>query len=569
MIKGATQGTMTDAHGVYSLRVPDGNATLVFSFIGFDTQEFVVGNNRTINASLGEKVSNLEEVVVIGYGSRKKESLTGGISVVSGDVLTSNPVGNLSKALQGAAPGIDVRGSNVRGSGATIRIHGRGTINSNDPLWVVDGVPGGGVSNPNDVETITILKDAASTAIYGARGANGVILVTTKQGKQDQPVQVQFSSRLGTSQNVSKYDLLNPQEYGEMLWMQARNSGIQPNHPVYGSGESPVIPRYLIPAGANNADLSLYNQFTNPITETNPEGTDWYDVLFRNGITQEHSLSLTGSSKNTVFFVGMGYLDEAAIIKQSSFSRYTLTSNVRSKVKNWLEIGGNMRLSFSSTDGWAGTGENGAIGALQQVSAIMPVYDVMGNYSPTSKLLGFDSNTNPWGDLERASDNVSKGINVNGNVHADISFLKDFSFRTSFGYILSQSTSKEPLESNPENYSARSDHQLTMSTSSTFRWNWINTLDYKTIFADIHTVNVLLGTEAINDFSQNFSATRTGYMLTTPEYWILNAGEKLQTNSGSQSEWAIFSLFGRIHYAFDNKYLLDLTMRRDGSSRFG
>ena len=330
MIKGTTQGTATDANGAYSLSIPNENTVLLFSYIGFISQEQMVGNQRVISVTLSETLRELEEVVVIGYGTRKKESLTGGISVVNGGLLKSNPVGNIVGALQGAAPGIDVKTSNIRGGGATIRIHGRGTINNNDPLWVVDGVPGPALNhfNLNDIESIVILKDAASTAIYGARGANGVILINTKQGKKDQPVRIQLSSRVGTNRNVSRFDMLNVEEHAEMVWLQYKNSGVQPNHAYYGNGEKPVFPRYIYPAGSNDIDLSLYNQITFPITEANLEGTDWHNEFFRQGIMQEHSLSMTGSSKNTVFSLGFGYLNEDAIIKTGNYERFTITTNL-------------------------------------------------------------------------------------------------------------------------------------------------------------------------------------------------------------------------------------------------
>lgn len=571
LIKGSMQGTVTDVDGVYTLQVPDRNTTLLFSFVGYASQEFLVGSQSSINVTLNENASEIEELVVIGYGSRKKESLTGGISVVNTDVLKNSPIANIGQALKGSAPGLDVRSGNLPGGGATIRIHGRGTINNNDPLWVVDGVPSITFNqiNPSDIESISILKDAASTAIYGSRGANGVILVTTKQGKKDQPIRIQFSSRFGINKNVAKYDLLNVEEYGEMLWMQAKNSGIQPSHAVYGKGEYPTIPRYLLPAGSNEVDLSLYDIKNFPITETNPNGTDWYDVLFRQGLTQEYNLSLTGSSKNTVYSVGMGYYDEPGIVKSSNFDRYTLTFNINSKVTNWLEISESTRFANTTSSGWTGTGESGAIGALHQLTAILPVYDVMGNFAPVSRLNGFDPLTNPYGDLKRAEDFTSNRLLINGNVNAKITFLKNFSFKTLFGYNIYQDTNKEPLEANPDHYSARADHQLTRATSKTNQWNWSNTLDYITTIADNHTVNVMLGTEAINRKTDSFSATRTGYLLTTDDYWVLNAGEKTQTNSGSESEWATFSMFGRLHYAYKYRYLLDATLRRDGSSRFG
>ena len=234
-----------------------------------------------------------------------------------------------------------------------------------------------------------------------------------------------------------------------------------------------------------------------------------------------------------------------------------------------MEIGESIRLYNWTTSGWSGTGENGVIGSILQCVDILPTRDVMGNYAPLSRLIGFDVNTSGIGDMYRATDATSKSIGMNGNVYAKIDFLKNFSFKTSLGYVILQTDGRTPLDANPDSYQARSENQLTMSTSKTFQWNWINTLDYTTTFAKIHTVNVTLGTEAIDRVTEDFSAMRTGYLLTTQDYYILNAGSGSQTNSGSDSEWALFSWFGRVHYAFDNKYLLDLTLRRDGSSRFG
>ena len=571
VVKGTTQGTITDADGKYSLPNVPSDGTLVFSFVGMKTQEVPVAGKTNINVTMSEETIGIEEIVAIGYGTQKKASLTGSISTVNVESIKSRQASNISQLLQGAAAGVNVTYSNLPGSSAKIRIHGLGTINNNDPLWVVDGVPGGSTSqlNPDDIESITILKDAASTAIYGSRGASGVILVTTKQGKIDQPLKVQFSSRIGVVKNSAQYDVCNTEEYMEMLWMEAENSGIAPSNEQFGSGATPVMPKYLYPTGAMTADLSLYDQETYPITEANQEGTDWYNLIYNNGLTQDYNISLSGGSKKTTYSFGAGVLREEGIVKFTGFDRYTLRSNISSQVNDWLEIGENMRLAYTNDYGLQSTGENGMVSRMSTLLPIMPVYDVMGNFAPLSRLIGISTLTNPYADMVRGQDFTSKNLGARGNVYAKITLFKGLSIKTLYGYGLSHTIGKEPLEANPESYVARSENELTMTAAKGFSWNWTNTINYSKVFADIHSVNLLLGSEAINSKSESFTATRTGYLLTSEEYWVLDAGTLDQLNTGAGSEVASYSLFGRINYELLNKYLLDATFRRDGSSRFG
>ncbi|MCG8308796.1 MAG: TonB-dependent receptor [Cytophagales bacterium] len=573
VVKGTLNGTVTDASGFYNIELTEESPVLVFSSVGFVSEEIVVGNRAVIDMILLPDITALEEIVVIGYGTRQKEALTGSISDVGTEKLELNPIGNVTQSLQGMAAGVTVTSSNRPGSDAKIRIRGLGTINNNNPLWVIDGAfATGGINqiSPSEIESITILKDAASTAIYGARGANGVILVTTLKGNKSQKPQINFNARLGTIRNNKKYDMLDVDEFGEMLWLQSKNSGVVPTHPQYGSGPEPRVPKYLIPAGADQADLSTYDIVNNPITAANPEGTDWYNEIYNPGLTQEYTMSVTGGSENTKYGFGLGYLDENGMVRQTGFERFTFRSNISTNVTKWLEVGQNFGLSHTNTWGYQTEGgSNSTFGQLLELTDIMPVYDVMGNWAPVSRIVGLQAHNNPVAEAERGKDITRKNLGILGNAYAKISLMDNLSFTSLFGINFDDYRLKEPLEANPESYIARPDHQLTEASSVSRLWNWSNTINYTTTIKEKHNLDLLLGAEAISNTSNNFSATREKFFLTTEDYWVLNAGEGDMRNSGSASDWSTMSYFGRIHYEYDNKYLVDATVRHDGSSRFG
>lgn len=563
--------TYSDENGNFTISV-SGPGTLTFTYVGFLSQNLQVVGATRLNIVMQQDVNNLEEVVVVGYNTQKRINMTGSITTLKPEAVTGNPVGNVSQQLQGNVSGVTVTTNSRPGTDANVLIRGLGTINNNSPLWIIDGVPRDSRMNdlnPNEIESMTVLKDASSTAIYGARGANGVILVTTVKGKTDQPATVSVRSKFGVARNHKRHGLLDMHEYGEMLWLQFRNSGQAPNHPIYGSGDMPVIPKYILPAGASTVDLSLYDPKTYQITEANLNGTDWYDEILQPGITSENSVLVHGGSKKTSYAFSASHLDEGGIVKHTSFERYTLSSNVNTSINDWLSLGQNLRLTNTLDKGLQSEGESGAFGVITQLTPLMPVYDIKGNYAPLSRLTGFDPFTNPIGDMERASDFVTDRMSLSGNFHGSVDFLKDFTFKTLFGFDIYRTRVKEPLEANPESYQARGDHQLTERASDHKLWNFTNTLNYAKTFGENHSVRALLGTEAISSVGSNIDATRTVYLLTNPDYWVLNAGEGVQTNSGDLSDWSTFSYFGNAHYGFKNRYLFDVVFRRDGSSRFG
>ncbi|HRO46940.1 SusC/RagA family TonB-linked outer membrane protein [Agriterribacter sp.] len=305
------------------------------------------------------------------------------------------------------------------------------------------------------------------------------------------------------------------------------------------------------------------------MTESNTAGTDWHKEIFNPGITQDYNLSVTGGSENTTYAFSAGYLNEGGIVKHSGFERFTLSGNISSTVKKWLKLGQNIRLSQITDKGLQEEGESGALGVIPQLTAIMPVYDIKGNYAPLSRLTGFDPFINPIGDLERAMDFRRERLAVAGNLHAIVGLPFDLSFKTLFGYTISKSYEKLPLEANPDSYQARADHQLTETSNASRLWNFTNTLSYSKKLSSGHNIEALLGTEAISNYDNGLSATRTKYLVTNKNYWVLNSGEGVQTNSGSASDWSTFSYFGYLHYDFEGRYLVDAIFRRDGSSRFG
>jgi len=300
VVRGTTIGTITDFDGNYSLTVPEDALVLMFTFVGMKTVEETIGDRSSIDVVLESDVFGLDEVVVTGYASQIREALTGAVVTVESDDLAEMPATNLGHALQGRTSGVSILNSHVPGGDVTVRIRGLGSINNNDPLYVIDGVPtkwGLNQVNPNEIESVSVLKDAASQAIYGARGANGVIIITTKRGQPGDP-KVNFSVRYGMSNATNKYDLLNTQEYGELLWLEAANDGVPPGNALYGYGAAPDIPDYILPA-RGTPDLEEYSWPDNLIMAANKKGTDWYDEIYRTGGIQDYNLTVSGGLRSS------------------------------------------------------------------------------------------------------------------------------------------------------------------------------------------------------------------------------------------------------------------------------
>jgi TonB-dependent starch-binding outer membrane protein SusC len=573
-VKGTTVGTVTDIEGEYSLSVPADATTLIYSYIGMSTQEIAIGTQTTINVVLAEDLIGLDEVVVVGYGTRLKEELTGSVSTISEDQLQISAAPSLVSRMQGQVSGITVTTADRPGGDATIRIRGVGTINNANPLFVIDGVPAGPGNNlnPNDVESITVLKDASSAAIYGTRGANGVIIITTKRGRDNQQPAINFSLKTGVSQASNKYDMLNTKEYADAVWLSYKNRGVTPNHAQYGTGSSPVIPDYILPAGAKEGDASvnptLYKYPSYLIFKANKQGTDWYDEIYRNGIVQEYDLSVTGGGKNGTYAFSGSYLDEDGILEHTNFKRYTFRMNSDAKFNDWFKAGESLQAIYIDEHGNLGDNDEGTvISQAYRAQPIIPVYDIMGNFAG-SKASEMGNSANPLAMLYRARNNNGKWIRLMGNVYSEITFTKGLTFKTLLGYNFGQWNYNGYTIPNPEHSEPTTVNAHNHDSNYRLQWNWTNTVNYNATFNEIHKINVVLGTEAIENYYQFLNASRSQFFSEDVQYMQLNAGETNIQNAGNAEEFSLFSQFGRINYDLMGKYYLEATVRRDGSSQF-
>ena len=575
LVKGTTVGTVTDIDGKYNLSVPTKGDILSFGFVGMISQDVSIGQKNVIDVILKTEVVGVDEVVVVGYGTRKKEEITGSISTISDKQLKTSTAPSVVSRMQGQVSGITVTSSNVPGGDATIRIHGIGTVNDPNPLYVIDGVPVGPGNNinPNDIESMSILKDASSAAIYGSRGANGVILITTKHGRENQEPSITFSARTGFSQASNQYDLLNTSQYGEAVWLQAKNKGNAPNSAQYGKGTSPVIPDYVLPAATKEGDPSvdpkLYNYPDYQIYKANKQGTNWYDEIYRTGIVQEYDLSVSGGGKKSTYSLSGNYLDEQGFLIHTGFKRYNFRVNADTKFGSWLKVGQSVQVIYINQKGdFGNSGEGNAISMAYRMQPIVPVYDIQGNFAGT-RAPGTGNAANPVAQLYSAKDNDGKWFRALGNIYGEATIMKGLTFKSLFGYNVGQWNAKN--YNLPTYWAAEPNKTAGLGVDSNYSilWNWSNTVNYNVAIGENHKINVVLGTEAVKSDYQWMNAGRSQYFALTPDYMQLGSGELNKVNDGGASGWALFSQFGRANYDLMGKYFIEATARRDGSSRFG
>lgn len=584
VVRATTIGTITDVDGKYSLAVPETAIKLMFTYVGMKTVEETIEGRSVIDVILEQDVFGLEEVVVTGYATQIKEALTGSIATVSSDQLSISNAPSALGRIQGVVSGVTVTTANNPGGEAMIRVRGLGTINDNNPLYVIDGVPVGPGNNlnANDIESISILKDASSAAIYGTRGANGVVIITTKRGRIGARPKITFTVKRGVSQLINQYDLLNTEEYGEMLWMEARNAGLVPgttdptdtlyfSHPLYGSGATPRVPDYILPAGAMEGDPGvnpdLYDYPTYLIQRS--ANTNWYDEISQNAPMQEYNLSVEGGGEKVAYAFSGSYLNEEGYLIHTGFERFTFRNNADVRFTDWFKAGQSLQVAYIDEHGWlTDNAESSPISYTYRAQPIIPVYDIMGNFAG-SRAPSLGNTSNAVASLTRAKDNGGNYFRILGNVFGEATILKNFTFKTLLGYNYGQWNGRTLSLANFEHSEPQMIDGLDQSSNYRFQWNWSNTLNYNTTLADVHKINVILGTEAIDYAYRWINVGRDQFFSTQPDYMQISTGEQPPTASGSGNEWALFSLFGRVNYDFMGRYLFEGTVRRDGSSRFG
>jgi TonB-linked SusC/RagA family outer membrane protein len=578
--KGTINGAISDADGRYALTVASNSSVLNFSFIGYMTREVPVGAQTTVDIVMTEAVSALDEIVVVGYSTQARKSLTGSVSTVDAAALSESTATNPITRLQGKVAGVTILNQHTPGEGSTIRIRGMTTINDSNPLYVVDGVPGGSYS-PNDVESITILKDAAAQSIYGARAANGVVLITTKGGRKGQKVSMNVNVRQGISRNTHFYDLLNTQEWGEMIWLEAKNFGVAPTHAQYGNGTTPVIPDYIFPTAKAEGDpltlISLYdNQLkerdgddTYLITKTNKEGTDWMKEAQQTGQFSEYTIDIAGGSQNTTYAFLLGYTNEEGVYKWTGFERYSARANISSSPAKWIDLGTNIGLQYTNDHGHQGdNSESSMTSWCYRLPPMIPVFDITGTTYAGSRASGLGNAQNPVFLLETNQWDATQQMNVSGTAFVKLNLLKGLSAKTLIG--INQYGYKSDNFDFVEVAAAERGTYDSFSKSAGFglNWTWTNTLEYGVVLGQ-HNIKAIAGVESYDNTSTSLGGSRSEYPVLEVDYMTLGTGLRSINNSDGNSAYSLFSMFGRLNYTFADKYLLEAVVRRDGSSRFG
>jgi TonB-linked SusC/RagA family outer membrane protein len=596
LLKGTPTGVVTDAGGAYAITVRGASDVLVISSIGYQRQEITVGSQSTINVTLAEDASALEEVIVTGYGAQSKKDITGAVASLDAKTILAVPITNAAQGLQGRVAGVNVSNDNSPGGGVMVRIRGFGTINDNTPLYVIDGVPTQGnlnTLNPNDIESMQILKDASAASIYGSRAGNGVVIITTKKGKAGKP-RFTYDAYYGRQSAWRFLDLLNTQEYANLTWEAGINSlnplrnGVPqpgtngqltyPRHAQFGSGAQPVIPYWILPAGSTDpndprADPSRYNATPtarNLITRANQQGTDWFDEIFDPAPIQNHQLGVSGASETARYAVSFNYFNQQGIMKLTSYKRYALRSNTEFSVGKRLRIGENFQVSYGERIGQpsGNQSESNPISFAYRIQPIIPVYDIRGYFAGTSGA-DLDNSRNPLAELWRNQDNKEREVRLFGNAYLDFDLVRNLTFRTSFGVDYNLFNVRRYRAIDVESSEQAGSNSLIQENRYDYTWTWYNTLTYNLALSDRHRVNVIVGTEAIKSFGEGFLAERQGFASDDLSNRYLFSGRNIIRADGRPFlDYRLASEFGKVNYAYADKYLLDFTLRRDRSSRF-
>lgn len=583
-IKGTGIGAMTDTNGNYAISASSADVTLVFTYIGFMAKEVPAAGKTLVNVQLTEEPTSLGEVVVVGYSTQKKKDLTGAVSVVNVSEMLKQPAASVNNLLQGQASGVTVLGSGQPGEEPQVKIRGINTFGNNSPLYVVDGVPTESVSdiNPNDIESVQVLKDAGAASIYGSRAANGVIVITTKKGKGK--VQVAYDAYYGTQRpkTGNVWSILNPNEMATLKRQMLINSGeTNLNDDLYGNGPTYVVPDYILPKGAMEGDPSvnpaLYNVkpfFTSDaeykefyrITRANKTGTNWYEEIFSPAPITSHNVSVSGGSDLGNYLISANYFNQQGTLMNTYLERYTLRSNTQFNISKKVRVGENLSYSISNNPKIGGlTGDN-AIGHAFREQPIIPIHDIMGNFAGSYGGELGDA-YNPVAMLSRTKNNKATDNRLFGNVFIEADLPASLTLRSSFGGSNSSGNSRAFVYPQYENAENNTSNSYSESSYASFDYTWTNTLAFNKQIG-VHSLKALVGTEYLRNRYSTMSGSNRGYFSFDPNYTNLTTGSGPKDANSERVSSAMFSLIGRVDYTFKDKYLFGGTLRRDGSSKF-
>mgnify|MGYP001234672014 CR=1 FL=1 len=562
-VAGTNVGAVTDVRGAFTLTVPDTAGFVVVSYVGYDKMTVSIAGQSSISVEL-KPGKDLDEVIVTGYTTEKKADLTGAVSVADLSKTKDLPPGNIVKNLQGRIAGVFVTTDGSPGSGATVRIRGNGTLNNNDPLYIIDGIPtksGMHELNSADIESFQVLKDAASASIYGARAANGVIVITTKKGKGKE-MKIDFSTSFSYQRYASKLSPLNTQERGMVFFKASVNSKLSPVSPIYqyqwnGDFANPILGNMTI----GNPGFGGYIDAQRTML---PANTRWFDEVSQNSILRNYSLTLSKGSDNGNMVFSLGYYDHDGIIKETNFKRFNTRINSDYKFLDGLiTVGENFQITYQK-ESLVNAGD--VLSSSLTMHPIVPVYTEKGGWGgPVS---GMTDRQNPVRLIEDNKQNYYQYVRPFGNVYVDIKPVKNLTIRSSFGVDYAMYYSRTIFKKYTSGFLSDPDNKLSTNTDLKGNWIWTNTANYK-VENENHALDVLLGTEQIKYKQESFFGSRENYINEDLNYAYLGSGENEMLNGGGGTVWAMSSVFAKLNYNFKEKYLVSLTLRRDGSSRFG
>jgi len=545
-VQGSNTGTVTDFDGSYSITVPSKNSVLIFTYVGYLKQTQTVGNRTTIDVLMAEDSKLLEEVVVVGYGTMKKSDLTGAVASVNSDVIARAIPTTVDQALQGHVAGVDIQqNSGMPGASTSIRVRGINSLSSsNEPIYVIDGIiiDGGGTDNtgntnalaninPADIVSIDILKDASATAIYGSRGANGVIIITTKRGQKGES-NVSYNGYVGWQTIPKKLDLLNLQQY--------------------------AIQRNVL---ADNGIIATHNNsFVRP--DLLGQGTDWQDELFKTALMQSHNVNISGGSDKITYALGAGYLNQEGIAAGSGFKRLNLTGNFDSQVKSWLKAGVNF--AFANTNQNVTVSDQSLVLLAMRMTPDVPVRNIDGSFAGYQ-----DQQFMPVNPMALASmvQNENEIADIRANTYAEATIIPGLTLRTELSFDNNTFNNSYFM---PTYYLSMYQQNTTNNGKQIKQynkyWSWRNIATYNKTFG-VNTITAMLGQEMSKSTWDYLQGSRNGFPTNTSTG--LQLGDPLTSQAtGYDGMSALSSFFGRLFYSYNDRYLITATLRRDGSSKF-
>lgn len=582
-VKNTSAGTFTNLDGQFLLNANRGD-TLVISFLGYFTVFQHIDSTTYFEIVLQPGTIDIDDLVVTGYTTQRKKEITGSVFILNPTELNKSTAGQFEQMIQGKVPGLQVVTSGMPGGKSNIYMHGIGNFGEVTPLYIIDGIQGN-INNlqPGDIESIQVLKDAGSFSMYGVRGANGVIVITTKKGKPGRTT-IQYDTYSGIQIPVKGPDLLNAQEMAELSWMALKNSGQvgpdgNPVHIWYGNGTQPVLPDFLIAgpfrgiqATAERANADLYNlDFTAgdiyQIVAANKKGTDWFGTLFKPAFSQSHGLTVSGGSEKNKHLLSLGYLDQQGTLLHTYLRRITARINTSFTISDRIRLGENLQLSSRENPQIIENVSDNAIFRSFSTEPILPVYDIQGGWA---SFRPDDINLNPVAQRTLSKEDKATGWEIFGNAWAEADIIEHLTIRSRFGGTLNHSYDFQFGLQGYTGNKGRNNNSFSESSGFSTAWTWTNSLEYERWIKSNHHIKGFIGIEAIRNYSREVGGRRTGLFSNDPAYRFLTNGNPAnQTNYSSAVQASLYSFISRLDYGYRDKYFIGITLRNDGSSVFG